>query len=297
MQSPIRFSFPRYFAVLALASAVAIPVWAQQAQPSDADSQSAPSSAAQQPSPTFDHPLSQPREGFWGRVNPFASKKWVKRQTDPINDRLTELDDVNARNARDIKDVDARSQAGILKAQASADAANQTANTANTQALNANNTAQQASGHVDQLNTTVNGLDLYKQTTDLEIKFRAGSPALTADARAQLDQLAASVTGHDGYILEMEAHAPSAGSAGIQNSQRLAEAVERYLVTEHQIPVYRMHYVALGNAQAPATGDEAQKPERVRTSSVHVRLMENSLAARAAASPQSASVATGSERP
>ena len=297
MQSPSHFSIPRHVAVLALASAMAIPVWGQQAQTSAADSQSVPSSAAQQPSPTFDHPLSQPREGFWGRVNPFASKKWVKRQTDPINDRLSELDDVNARNARDIKDVDARSQAGILKAQTSADAANQTANSANQQALNANNTAQQTSGHVDQLNNTVNGLDQYKQTTDLEIKFRAGSPALTADARAQLDQLAASVTGREGYILEMEAHAPLAGSAGIQNSQRLAEAVERYLVTEHQIPVYRMHYVALGNAQAPATGDQDQKPERVRTSSVHVMLMENSLAARADTSPQNASVAAGSEQP
>jgi len=297
MRIPNHFSFPRHFAVVALASAMAIPVWAQQAQPSDVDSQNAPSSAAQQPSPTFDHPMSQPKEGFWGRVNPFASKKWVKRQTDPINDRLSELDDVNARNARDIKDVDARSQAGILKAQGQADAANQTADTANTQALNANNTAQQASGHVDQLNTTVNGLDQYQQTSDLEIKFRAGSPALTADARAQLDQLAATVTGREGYILEMEAHSPAAGSAGIQNSQRLAEAVQRYLVTQHQIPVYRMHYVALGNAQAPATGDQDQKPERVRTSSVHVMLMENSLAAQAEASPQSAPAANGTEQP
>jgi hypothetical protein len=107
--------------------------------------------------------MSQPKEGFWGRVYPFASKKWVKRQTDPINDRLTELDDVNARNARDIKDVDARAQAGILKAQTSADAANQTANAANQQAMNANNTAQQASNHVDHVNQTVNGLDQYQQ--------------------------------------------------------------------------------------------------------------------------------------
>ena len=307
MQSPNSSSFPRHFAVLALASAIAIPVWAQQSQPSDAgsqpaqpaatSSQSVPSSAAQQPSPTFDHPLSQPKEGFWGRINPFASKKWVKRETDPINDRLSELDDVNARNARDIRDVDARSQAGILKAQTQADVANQTANTANQLALNANNTAQQVSGHVDHLNNTVNGLDQYQQASNLEIKFRGGSPVLTADARAQLDQLAANITGREGYILEMEAHAPLAGSAGIQNSQRLAEAVERYLVTEHQIPVYRMHYVALGNAQAPATGDQDQKPERVRTSSVHVMLMENSLAARADTSPQNASVAAGSEQP
>jgi hypothetical protein len=230
-------------------------------------------------------------------VNPFASKKWVKKQTDPIDDRLTELDEVNARNARDIQDVDARAQAGITKAQAAADAANQAANTANQQALNANHTAQQASGHVDQLNSTVSGLDQYRKVSDLDLRFRPGSVALTAESRTKLDELAASITGHEGYILEMDAHAPAAGSAGIQSSERLAEAVERYLVTEHQIPIYRMHYVALGNAQASATGEEEQKPEPVRVSSVHLRLMENSLAARAEPSPQSGSATAGAEQP
>ena len=128
---------------------------------------------------------------------------------------------------------------------------------------------------------------------------------LTADSKTKLDQLAASLTGREGYILEMDAHSPAAGSAGIQSSERLAEAVERYLVTEHQIPVYRMHFVAMGNvnATAPAPGDQAsnadqdQKPERVRFSNVHLVLMENSLAARAEASPQSAPAAAGAEQP
>jgi hypothetical protein len=301
MQTSNRFSFPRHFAVVVLASAIAVPVWAQQSQPSDTDSQPAqPAAAAQQPAPAIDQPVTQPKEGFWGRINPFASKKWVKRETDPINDRLSELDEVNAKNAQDIKDVDARAQAGIMKAQNQADAADQTANAANQQAMNANNTAQQASGHVDHINNTVNGLDQYQQASDMEIKFRGGSPVLSSDAKAQLDQLASNLTGREGYILEMEAHSPAAGGVGIQSSQRLAESVERYLVTEHQIPVYRMHFVALGNAQTPAAGDQTgqtQKPVRVRTSSVHVMLMENSLAARADASPQSAPAAAGTEQP
>lgn len=229
-------------------------------------------------------------------MNPLARKKWVKRQIDPINDRLTELDEVNAKNTRDIKDVDARAQAGIQHAQASADAANQTASTANSQAETARNAAQRASSHVDALNATVDGLDQYRQVSEIEIAFHAGSPALTASARAKLDELASGLAGHDGYILEIEAHSPAAGSAGIQNSERMTEAVKRYLVTEHQIPVYRMHAVALGNAVTPQTGTEDQKPARVRTSSVHLRLMENSLAVRAATSPQSA-VAAGVAQP
>ena len=298
-------TFPRQLAILTLASAIALPVWAQDqvstGTSSGANSQSTPSSAAQdQPSPTALPPLQPQKEGFWGRVNPFARKKWVKRQIDPINDRLTELDEVNAKNAAYIKDVDARAQAGIQKAQSSADQANQVASAANSQAQNASNTANQASQHVDNLNTTVNGLDQYHPITEAEITFRGGSPVLSADSKTKLDQLASSLTGREGYIIELDGHSPMAGSAGIQSSERLTEAVKRYLVSEHQIPVYRMHAVALGNQQveqASNAGNDNQKPERVRKSTVHLVLMENSLAARAEASPQSAPAAAGAEQP
>src|SRR5579863_10453370 len=97
-------SFPRQAALLVLASSLGLPVWAQQSQPASDDSQQAPAAYSdQQPSAPIVAPA---KEGFWGRMNPWARKKWVKKQTDPINDRLSELDEVNAKNARDIKDVD-----------------------------------------------------------------------------------------------------------------------------------------------------------------------------------------------
>ena len=292
-------SLTRQCAVIVLASAIGIPVMAQQTTQPTGDSQSAPPSAAQQ-QPSPESSLNAPKEGFWGHMNPFARKKWVQKRLDPINDRLSELDQVNAKNARDIKDVDSRAQAGIQQAQTSADKANQTATAANGQAQTASNTAQQASGHVDQLNTTVSGIDQYRSVTDLDIAFRPGTSVLTSDSKQKLDQLASGLTGRQGYILEMEAHSPASGSVGIQSSERLADAVKRYLVEEHQIPVYRLHAVALGNvqqAQASTSGDENAKPMRIRSSSVHVRLMENSLAAQAAASPQSAAASTGAVQP
>jgi outer membrane protein OmpA-like peptidoglycan-associated protein len=290
----VRRLFPTQFAALVLASSIGIPAWAQQAQPAG-NAQSAPPSAAQQTYPEAAPYVPPAKEGFWGHVNPFARKVWVRKQTDPINNRLTELDQVNAKNAADIKDVDTRAQAGIFKAQSAADAANQTATAAGAQAQNANGIAVNASGHVDQLNSTVNGLDKYHQVTDVDVTFRAGNPVLTDDAKKQLDDLAAGVTGQDGYILELEAHSPHAGSTGIQSSQRLAESVERYLLTEHQIPVYRMHFVALGNAEVASAGTDESKPKRI--SDVHIRLMANSLAAQGAASPQGATSSTGADRP
>jgi outer membrane protein OmpA-like peptidoglycan-associated protein len=308
-----RILFPGQIAVLALASAIAIPAMAQ-TQPDN--SQSAPAAAQQTPTSTppatATQPIPQDKEGFWGRVNPMARKKWVKKRLDPINDRLTELDQVNAKNASDIKDVDARATAGIKKAQDSADAANQVATQADDQAKKANQTATTASGHVDSLNTTVSGLDTYKPISDVEVPFRSGNPMLSKDAKAKLDDMAKSLEGHQGYIIEIEARSPGAGSAGIASSQREAAAVQRYLVTEHEIPVYRMHAVALGNAvitepttdvasnNAPAD-QTAPKPvathhrERV-PSTVHIKLMENSLAAQGSTSPHGMASSTGAEQ-
>jgi len=297
-------------AILALASAIAIPVGAQQAPDSASQTppaaQSQPSATqtqqsdaqSQQPSPDVNQKRLEKaqKEGFWGRVNPMARKKWVKRQTDPINDRLSELDQVTAKNAKDIQDVDSRAQSGIHQAQSTADAANQAATAAGTQAQQAGTVAQGASGHVDQLNTKVAGLDQYKPVSEVDVPFKGGSPILSSAAKEQLDQVVSSVNGRQGYIIEVEAHSPARGSMGIQNSQRLANVVNRYLV-EHDIPVYRLHAVALGNAQAQQAAADQDTNKPVKTSSVHIRLMENTLAAQGAASPQGAATSTGAERP
>jgi outer membrane protein OmpA-like peptidoglycan-associated protein len=294
------------FPILVLASAMTIPAIAQQTQPSDSSSApaaTAPAATAQQaptstPPPAATAAPVEEKEGFWGHMNPLARKKWVKKRIDPINDRLNELDQVNAKNAQDIKDVDAKAQAGIKKAQDSADGANQAATAAGDQARKANETAVSASGRVDQLNTTVNGLDTYKPISDVEVPFKGGNPILSKDAKQQLDEMAKSLEGHQGYIIEIESHSPSAGATGIANSQRQAEAVKRYLVTNHDIPVYRMHAVALGNAQPPAPADQTTPaPKQKIVSSVHIKLMENSLAAQGTTSPHGMAPSTGAERP
>jgi outer membrane protein OmpA-like peptidoglycan-associated protein len=294
-EAATRILFPSQAALLLLASAIAIPAAALQSQPTGEPQNTPPSAAQQQPASPEPQLNNASKEGFWGRVNPFARKKWVDKRIDPLKDRLSELDEVNAKNARDIKDVDSRAQAGIHQAQTTADAANQTATAAGDQAQKANGTAQQAAGHVDQLNTTVSGLDQYKSVTEMDVVFHGPTPVLSAAARKQLDDLASGLTARQGYIVEIEGHAPVAGSAGIQSSGRLNDAVKRYLVVEHQIPVYRLHTVALGNAQVASTGEETNKP--VKTRIVHIRLMENSLAAQGAVPPHSDASLNGAERP
>jgi outer membrane protein OmpA-like peptidoglycan-associated protein len=224
--------------------------------------------ATGQPLPT------KSNEGFWGKMNPLARKKWVNRQVSPVKDRLNELDQLSAKNANDIKDVDARAQAGIHQAQSTADSANQQALQASTQAGQAQQLAQQASTQTTQLNSTVSNLDQYQQITDTELHFRSTQSALNAKAKEALDQVATQLQGQKGYIVEVQGYSHARGEAGIQKSQVLADAVVRYLVVDHHVPVYRIYRLAMGNAPREEPTESGNNG-----TVVHVTLMHNSLAA------------------
>jgi outer membrane protein OmpA-like peptidoglycan-associated protein len=295
------FLTPSAISALLLAAALGYPAIAQtsaqtsqsstaQAQPSDSQTQPSDSqaqttaTATSQSQPARTNPgdsnfaTGQPlptrsNEGFWGRMNPFARKRWVNRQLDPVRDRLNELDQLQAKNARDIKDVDARAQAGIHQAQSTADQAGQTAVAANNTANQANQTAQQASTETTKLNTTVSNLDHFQKVNDTEIRFRPGQTVLNDKAKDALDQIAAQVRGQRGYVLEIKGFSHAGGQAGIRNSQHMADAVVRYLAA-HDVPVYRIYRVALGNASVSNEPDS-----NPRGSVVTVSVLQNSLAA------------------
>jgi outer membrane protein OmpA-like peptidoglycan-associated protein len=264
---------------------------AQQAQVNTGTSSGTSATTASNPNDNSSYATGKPlamqsKEGFWGHVNPFARKKWVKRQLDPVKDRLNELDQLQAKNAHDIHDLDERTAAGIKQAQTTADQAGQTASTANSTATQAQQLAQQASGLTNTLGTTVSNLDQYQKVNDTELIFHPGQTALNAKAKLALDQVATQLQGQKGYVLEVEGYSRVRGSAGISTSQHMADSVVRYLVEEHQIPVYRIHQLALGNAQTDSGIDVPRSGSAVR-----VTVMQNSLAA-ASTSPAGAASGT-----
>ena len=58
----------------------------------------------------------------------------------------------------------------------------------------------------------------------------------------------------------------------------MADSVVRYLVENHEIPVYRIYVVGMGNAPAPsATAEEGAKPKRMSGGRVEVSLLKNDL--------------------
>jgi len=211
----------------------------------------------------------QSKEGFWGHMNPFARKKWVAREVDPIRDRTNELDQLQAKNANDIKDVDSRATAGINKAMMAANTADQHAADAANRANTAQTTATGASTRTDQLNGTVSNLDQYSQVVSTDVKFAPGRTALGPQGKESLDDMATKLAGEKGYIIEVQGYS----RGGVQASQAMADSVVRYLVTEHQVPLYRIYRTGLGKAAKDSADGETAIVNGVR-----VTLLHNSLA-------------------
>lgn len=274
-----------YILSLCLAAALAVPAVAQQNQSNTQDQPQAQAqqqndqtaqSADQSQTATGKEPLKYERhEGFWGHLNPFARKKYVNRQLDPVRGRVNELDELTAKNSKMIADVDSRATEGIRNAMSKANEADTHAVDAGNRANQAEQSAQTAHTRITGVEQTVSKLDQYQPVTQAEIRFRPGQTALSQTAKEALDQIATTVKGQKGYIVEVEGYSPGRGTAAVESSRSMAQMVVRYLVLNHDVPLYRIYTVGMGNA--PLQGEDG-KMKRARGGRVEINLMKNSLA-------------------
>jgi outer membrane protein OmpA-like peptidoglycan-associated protein len=242
-----------YLLSLSLVAAMAIPAVAQQNQQTTSDQSQAQQTQSNDQSATGKDPLTYTRkEGFWGHLNPFARKKYVNRQLDPVRGRVNELDELTAKNAKLIADVDARATEGIRNAMSKA-------NEADTHALDAGNRANQAQQTAQQAHTRIATVE----------------DTVSKIAKEALDQMATSLKNQKGYIVEVQGFSPGNGTTAIENSREMAQMVVRYLVLNHEIPVYRIYTVGMGNAPIQA---EDGKIHRQKGGKVEISLLKNGLA-------------------
>ncbi|HUM06862.1 MAG TPA: OmpA family protein [Terriglobales bacterium] len=268
----------RILVALVLAGILVVPVFAQQSTSTSQTPAATDQAAAPKADNATGKPALQPdtHEGFWGKLNPFARKKYVQRQTAPIRDRINELDELTAANSKMIKDVDSRAQQGIQLASAKANEADQHAIDAGNKATAAQQTAQQAHTRLNTVEQVVTNIDQYQASTQTEIRFKPGQTVLSKNAKDALDQMATPLKSQHGYIIEVQGFSSGHGQAAIANSQKMAESVVRYLVLNHEIPVYRIYLVGMGNAPTQATAGET-KPKRITGGRVEISLLKNNL--------------------
>jgi len=204
-----------------------------------------------------------------------STKNYVRQQTTPLINKTNELDDLTAKNSKDIKDVDQRAQAGIQAVQAKAAEVDQKAIAAGNEADKAQLSANTATQRVDTLTNTVINLDNYHPVAETAVHFGFDKDNLTKDAKDAIDQLAASVATTRGYIITVEGATDSVGSADYNYalSERRANAVIQYLAAEKNVPAYKIYLIGLGKDK-PVDSNKT-RDGRAKNRRVDIRLMSN----------------------
>ena len=221
-----------------------------------------------------------------------SSKNYVKQQTTPLINKTNELDDLTAKNTRDIKDVDARVQSGLAAVNAKTADVEQKAQAAGQSAQQAQQTADAANGRVNVLTDTVANLDNYHAVAETSVKFGFNRDNLTPKAKEALDQLGASIASTKGYIIALEGGCDSVGSEEYNYglSQRRADAVVQYLASKYNVPAHKIYVIGLGKDK-PVESNKTSAG-RADNRRVDVRLMTNTVG-----NAQPASTTTGQNNP
>jgi len=115
-------------------------------------------------------------------------------------------------------------------------------------------------------------LDDYKMQSELSIPFKFNQYILTPDAKKDLDNLVSNVGKSKRYFIAIEGFTDRSGTVQYNEalSRRRADAVVQYLVANHDVPIYRIHMVGLGE-QKPIE-DAHTRAARAKNRRVEVRI-------------------------
>jgi outer membrane protein OmpA-like peptidoglycan-associated protein len=142
---------------------------------------------------------------------------------------------------------------------------------------------------VEELRQVLGNLDDYNLSAESTVNFGFDQAELTDEARAALEQFVAQSGAAKRYLISVEGHTDPIGSESynLELSRRRADSVVRYLVTRHNIPVYRIFMLGFGKQNLVAEG--RGREERAKNRRVEVKLYsaDGAASGMAAARPSS----------
>jgi len=140
----------------------------------------------------------------------------------------------------------------------------------------AQETADAAVAGVNATNERISALDDYEPQTVSAVNFKSGSAMLSPDSKTKLDDIATKALNAKGYVLEVSGFADSRGSINLNRalSQRRADAVIRYLVENHNIPLRRI-VTPYGYGETNPVADNETREGREQNRRVEIKLLVN----------------------
>jgi outer membrane protein OmpA-like peptidoglycan-associated protein len=196
-----------------------------------------------------------------------ATKGYVRKQVEPIDQKVEQVDkNSQGRDSEQVANLGKTNQQ-IDEDEKKLSATDEIAKTADNQSKGAMTKANQNTKEINDLRNVVANLDDYKPTGGATVvHFGVNKNTLTKDEKAKLDTIASQTGSLQRYFITVEGFTDQTGSSSYndQLSRERANQVISYLVGSHDIPVYRIHMVGLGEQKLidDGKGREARAQSR-----------------------------------
>ena len=204
-----------------------------------------------------------------------ASKKFVRSSVGATNakvetliDALEETQQRTSRNEKRIAEVDGKVQ-GVQQA----------ADAASAMASNAAGVAKTAGSRVDALDKAARKMVYDVALTADEANFVFGRADLPNAAKSKIDGLIHQLKEDPkSLFIEIEGHTDNVGShaANAKVGLARAQAVQRYLYDQHQIPLHKMNVISFGEERPAASNTTSEG--RAQNRRVEIRLLTRNVA-------------------
>jgi peptidoglycan-associated lipoprotein len=206
-----------------------------------------------------------------------ATKKFVRTSVGEVNDKVDSL----GRSVEETQERTRRNEGRITEVDQKAQAAAASAQQANGAAADAKNTAVSATNAANTVGTKLDTFDKASRRLVYEVvlsadqaNFKFGKADLPDEMKQKIDEMVTHLKEDPKNIfIEIEGHTDNVGTPAVNEKIGLerAQAVERYLYEQYQIPLHKMNVISYGETKPIAPNKT--KADRAQNRRVVIRVL------------------------
>jgi peptidoglycan-associated lipoprotein len=174
-----------------------------------------------------------------------ATKKFVRTSVGDVNDKVDSL----GKSLEETQERTRQNEGKIAAVDQKADQAAQSAQQANSAARDARSAADSAANKADAVDKASRRLVYEVVLSEDSGNFKFGKTDLPDEAKQKIDEMVAQLKQDPKNVfIEIEGHTDNVGSKATNERIGLerAQAVERYLYEQYQVPLHKMNVISYG---------------------------------------------------
>jgi outer membrane protein OmpA-like peptidoglycan-associated protein len=178
-----------------------------------------------------------------------ATKNYVKQSIEPIDKKVDQVDKSSqSRDSSQVADIN-KTNSAVDEDEKKLSATSEIARTADSTSKGALAKTNQNAKDISDLRSVIANLDDYRAANQAVVHFAIAKDTLTKEEKAKLDEVATQLGSQSRYFITVEGYTDQTGDAAFNDrlSRARADQVISYLVGSHNVPVYRIHTVGLGD--------------------------------------------------